>query len=412
MKAHWSLLAIALVATSFGCRRGERVAPAARPAGPRATADASPTVPEADLQPPAAPRGRQISLFYSSNLQGKYAPCNCAVEPLGGLARRATIVGRGRAEADATVVVDAGDLFKPEGTEAETERQGRLLGAGLARAGLDAFTPGETDLAIGVPRLQKLTAAFKIPVVSANLYGRDGRRLFAPDRLLDAAGTKIGLFGVTAPPTAEDANRWRAEGIAVRDPLDAAREAVASLRARGAAIVVALVHGGLPAQNRALVGGMTGVDWAVLGHSALNLERPEKAGGALLLEAQSEGKDLGRLDLHLVDGRTTFVDRGERAEIAATLADHRRQLGGYDRSLEAMDPAALEDYYRQRRQQLEAAIARETAALAALPPVISGSWFENRVIPLGREVPDDPAVAQLIRDSVARGLAEKRPPHL
>src|SRR6185437_15337618 len=156
MKAHWSLLAIALVATSFGCRRGERVAPAARPAGPRAAADASPTVPEADLQPPAAPRGRQISLFYSSNLQGKYAPCNCAVEPLGGLARRATIVDRGRAEADATVVVDAGDLFKPEGTEAETERQGRLLAAGLARAGLDAFTPGETDLAIGVPRLQKL----------------------------------------------------------------------------------------------------------------------------------------------------------------------------------------------------------------------------------------------------------------
>jgi 2',3'-cyclic-nucleotide 2'-phosphodiesterase (5'-nucleotidase family) len=414
MKAHSCLVAVAVAVAiaCVGCRRGERVAPTARPAPSLAGVDASPTVPEADLQPPVAPRGRQIALFYSSNLQGKYAPCNCAVQPLGGLARRATLIGRGRAEADATVVVDAGDLFKPEGTLAETERQGRLLAAGMAHAGIDAFTPGETDLAIGVPLLEKVTSAFKVPVVSANLYGRDGRRLFAADRLLDAAGTRIGIFGVTAPPTAGDANRWRAEGIVVRDPADAAREAARSLRARGAAIVVALVHAGLPAQNRALVREMTGVDWAVLGHSALNLEQPEKAGDALLLEAQSEGKDLGRLDLHLVDGRTTFADRGERPEIAATLADHRRQLGGYDRSLEAMDPAALEDYYRQRRQQLESAIARESAALAALPKVIAGSWFENRVIPLGRDVPDDPAVAELIRAALARGLAEKRHPHL
>jgi len=393
----WTVLGLALI----GCRKDQAVSPTV-----------GPVLPAADAAPPAAPRGREIALLYSSNLQGRYAPCNCAVQPLGGLARRATVTARARAEADATLVVDAGDLFQPEGTAAETERQASLLAAGIAGGGIDAFTPGEGDLAIGLPLLKKVTAAFKIPVVSANLYGRDGQRLFAADRLIDAAGTRIGFFGVSAPPTAADANRWRADGIVVRDPADAARESAEALRARGAQLVVALVHAGLPAENRRLVAAISGVDWVVLGHSALNLESPEPSGGARLLEAQSEGKNLGRLDLHLVGGALTFVDRGERAEMAAILADHRRQLHDDDHTLGELDPATAEAYYQQRRRELGAAIARETALFAQLPAEITGSWFENHIIPLDRNIPDDPGVATLVRGYLARGLAEKRRPHL
>ena len=404
LKARARLASAALVVALVGCRKQQAVSATAGPALGE--------LPGADAAAPAAARGREIALLYSSNLQGKYAPCNCAVQPLGGLARRATVTARARGEADATLVVDAGDLFLPEGTAAETERQANLLAAGIASGGIDAFTPGEGDLAIGVPLLKKVTAAFKIPVVSANLFGRDGQRLFAADRLIDAGGTRIGFFGVSAPPTAADANRWRADGIVVRDPADAARESAEALRARGAQIVVALVHVGLPAENRRLVAALTGVDWAVLGHSALNLESPEPSGGARLLEAQSEGKNLGRLDLHLVGGALTFVDRAERAEIASILADHRRQLHDDDHTLGELDPATAEAYYQQRRRDLGAAIARETALLARLPAEITGSWFENHIIPLDRNIPDDPGVATLVRGYLAKGLAEKRRPHL
>ncbi len=409
-KAHPRLAAAVLGLALFGCRKPVPVpSDAPRPAGAGAAFAAGA---DGGGVEPAAPRGREIALLYASNLQGKYAPCNCAVLPLGGLARRATVIARARAEADAALVVDAGDLFAPQGTAAETERQARLLAEGVGRAGIDAFTPGDGDLAIGVPRLKRLTTAHKIPVVSANLYDRDGHRLFPAERLIDSAGTRIGIFGVTAPPTAADANRWRADGIVVRDPADAAREAAASLRTRGAAIVVALVHAGLPAENRRLVRGIGGIDWVVLGHSALNLERPEKADGPFLLEAMSEGKNVGRLDLHVVGGGTVFADRGERAELAATLADHRRQLEGNDRSLGGIDPASIETYYQQRRQALAAQIALETRVLGALPAVITGSWFENRIIPLDRSIPDDPAVGALIREYLVEGLADKHRAHL
>ena len=131
--------------------------------------------------------------------------------------------------------------------------------------------------------------------------------------------------------------RWRAwEGFDARDPAGAARASVASLRARGAKIVIALVHVGGAADSKRFVRDVPGIDWAVLGHSGMNLEQPELVavavgGGARLLEAMNLGKNLGRLDLHVVagDGRGLFVERAARAQLQTILADHQHQVAEY-----------------------------------------------------------------------------------
>ena len=46
-----------------------------------------------------------------------------------------------------------------------------------------AFTPGEADLALGVPLLRRVLAEAKVPTVSANLVDARGTLLFAPDRV-------------------------------------------------------------------------------------------------------------------------------------------------------------------------------------------------------------------------------------
>jgi 2',3'-cyclic-nucleotide 2'-phosphodiesterase (5'-nucleotidase family) len=407
------LSAVLALLMAGGCRAG----------GPRSTASAPATdahLAAADAAPPPPPpRGQDLALLYSSNLQGHATPCDC-VRPLGGLARRATLVAQARRQADGVLVVDAGDLLDGD----RDARRARAFTAAVRAGGLDAFTPGERDLALGVPFLQKLGAAQRLPILASNLTDAAGKRLFGGERVVQVGGAPVGIFGISAPPTPADADRWRAAGIAVRPPDTAAREAIAALRHAGAQVVIGLFHVGPPAEARRLIAGLSGLDWAVLGHSALNLETPEQAGGARLLEAFAEGKNLGRLDLHVVGGRFDFADAGQRAELEAILADHRRQLGGYawtepgsagrspsregagtlsgsprwiDRSLGGMDPAALESYYRQRRTQLEAAIARETEALARLPRAITGSWFENVILPLDATIPDDPVVEGLVR---------------
>jgi 2',3'-cyclic-nucleotide 2'-phosphodiesterase (5'-nucleotidase family) len=379
------IAALALLA-AVGCRKSGSGSSAAAPATDAvlAAVDAAP--------PPPPPRGRDLAVIYSSNVQGHATPCDC-VRPLGGLARRATIVARARAEADGALVVDAGDLLDG-GRDA---RRARGFAAAVSAAGLDAFTPGERDLAMGVPFLRQLAAAHLLPILSSNLTSAAGKRLFDGERIVRVGDVPIGVFGVSAPPTPADADRWRAAGIVARPPDAAAREAIVALRQAGAKVVLGLFHVGPPAEARRLVAGLAGLDWAILGHSALNLDTPEKAGAARLAEAFSEGKNLGRLDLHVVGDDFAFRDAGERPELEAILADHRRQLGDYDRSLGGMDPAALESYYQQRRAQLQAAIARETDALGRLPRAITGSWFENRIIPLDATIPDAPSVEGLVR---------------
>jgi hypothetical protein len=176
-------------------------------------------------------------------------------------------------------------------------------------------------------------------------------------------------------------------------------------------VVVALLHlEDAPAYRRFLE-AVPGIDWAVLGHGGMRLESPEKVGAARMLAALPEGKELGRLDLHVVGDSVDFADRGERTELAAILADHRRQLGEYDKPLGVTDPASLRDYYEQRHLQLNQAIAREQAALDRLPRVIVGSWFQNRLLPLDPETPDQPEAAHLAdayrRESARRAKTGK-----
>ena len=328
---------------------------------------------------------------------------------------------RARAETDAALVLDGGDLFLPlrtrtatasRPTRARSSGARRLLDAAYGRMGTTALVPGERDLALGLPLLRKLAKQAGIPLLAANLYGRDGKRLFDADRIVDAAGIKVGMFGVTAPPTPDDAAAFKAAGIDARDPTAAAREAVAGLRARGAKIVVALVHVGDGNDTRKLVAAVPGIDWAVLGHTGMNLQMPEKAGGARMLEAMIQGKHVGRLDLHVVGDKLAFTDRGERAEIETILADHRRQLDripdrhlGDDRS--GHDARLLRAASQGDRDGDRAG----ERAPATIPAAINGELVREPDHPLDATTPDQLGVRMLVdvykRESVRRAAAGK-----
>jgi 5'-nucleotidase len=383
----------------------------------------SPSAAAAEAPEVAPPRGKVVSLVYTSNVGGEYERCGCAVQPLGGLARRAAELRRIRRQSDAVVSVDAGDLFLPaekgDGEEEAREpraleRRARLLATAYARMGVAAFTPGERDLSLGVPLLARVLREAKVPTVSANLVDAEGRLLFQPDVVVDAAGVKIGIFGVTAAPSA-DADMWRAWGAVAREPIAAARAEVTSLRQRGARIVVALVHVGGPSDSQKVIAAVPGIDWVVLGHSGRNLETPElvevqggAGAGARELEAMSLGRNLGRLDLHVVsgDGAGAYTDRDERARLRSIRADHEHQLADYQAQLAEPLDAKTRAYTQRRIEALRAALERDSRAIAARPARITGNWFENRIVPLDMSLPEDPEMRALV-ERYERG-AKKR----
>ena len=391
-----------------GCARPTPTAPPATghggSGGPAPESAGRDGRPDGDSIPEtAAERGTHLALLYGANLQGEYENCGCPSHPLGGLARRATVVDRARGEADGVLVVDAGDMLLPEVFHAEGrrpapagewERRARLILTAYRRMGITAVLPAERDLGLGADKLKKLLKSTGVPAVASNLVDLHGHPLFERDRLITVAGVSVGIFGVVAP-LPEDAALWKTWRVRATDPEAAAREEVASLRARGAKTILALLHlGPLGAANQ-LLQAVPGIDWAVQGHTGMQLDPPSVAGGARLLDAMSQGKLVGRLDVHVVGGSFAFKDRGARAQLLTIIADHRKQLSDLGRRAAEDKAGQLQDFYRQRRAAIQTALDREVEQAKALPPRIEGSWYEGRIIPLDEDLPDQQGVAQL-----------------
>jgi|GEM_PF-448155 len=401
-------LFVAAGLATAGCTPGPRTAPGAGAAGGRNGGSAA-TIPVAvggdgPIPESEAARGTHLALLYGANLQGEYENCGCPSHPLGGLARRATVVDRARGEADGVLIVDAGDMLLPQVFHSdklrppppgEWERRARLILSAYHRMGITAVLPAERDLGLGPQKLKNLLKFTDVPAVASNVVDPQGKPLFPRDRLVTVAGIPVGIFGVVAP-LPEDSALWKSWRVRATDPETAAREEVASLRARGARMIVALLHlGPLGAANQ-LLQDVPGIDWAVQGHTGMQLDPPSVVGGSRLLDAMSQGKLAGRLDVHVVGGSYSFKDRGARAQLLTIAADHRKQLSDLARRAAEDRSGQLQDFYRQRRTAIQGALERELEQARALPGRIEGSWYEGRIIPLDDDIPDQQGVAQLV----------------
>jgi 2',3'-cyclic-nucleotide 2'-phosphodiesterase (5'-nucleotidase family) len=291
------------------------------------------------------------------------------------------------------VQVDAGDSLLPRldpvpgdppPDKKEVDRRARLVATGLGRLKLDAFTPGEADLALGPSRLKALARRARLPVVSANVLDARGKPLFDTHRFLQLGERRVGIFGVlTLSPT--DAEAAKALGYHVGDPLEAAQGVTSALREKGAEVVVGLFHlAGGADEARKLGGQIAGLDVMVLGHSATAPAQPLVVsdgadGAAVAVEALERGKLLGRLDLHLVDGDLGF------------LAPARAAAGTGGRS-----------WYANTIVHLDTGVLSDPAMLALIRPYIEENRRRaERKLPVG-------LTAQAGSDGqLAEGAAEK-----
>src|SRR6185295_17035768 len=108
------------------------------------------------------PATRRFTLFYTAEVHGTPEPCGCTSDPLGDVARYASVVRGARKEAGDLLLVDAGGLSFPEGSGSPRERAGNelraaFLGRELGKLGLGACGLAETDLGAGAAGRSHLT---------------------------------------------------------------------------------------------------------------------------------------------------------------------------------------------------------------------------------------------------------------
>lgn len=236
----------------------------------------------------------------------------------GGLARIASLIERERKDprpGAALLAVDAGDFTFGSAFGALTLDEGiemKLLDA----MGFEATTLGNHEMDWSPPLLANviergIPAGDGLKVLAANLVIPDdpstealkslvGTRILPFKVVVLGNGIRVGLFGLLG----EQARKLspKAAPVSVRPLAEAAREAVAALRAEGVDLIVCLSHSGVTkgvvkGEDEQLAKEVPEIDVIVGGHTHVLLEKPTMVGKTAIVQAGVYGRHIGRLTL-------------------------------------------------------------------------------------------------------------------
>jgi 2',3'-cyclic-nucleotide 2'-phosphodiesterase (5'-nucleotidase family) len=257
----------------------------------------------------------------------------------GGLARIATIFEQARAERPGAVLaLDNGDTF--HGTFVAGQARGEAMLPLLNALGFDAMTL-HWEFAYGPAQVRRLVAGLTYPALASNVYDEaSGQLVFAPSRVIERGGLRIGLVGIASnivdksmPPSYSEGVRFTLGNTELPGHVERLR------RDDQVDLVVVLSHLGF-AQDAKLAAEVAGIDALISGHTHNRLYRPAWVGGTPIIQSGCHGSFVGRLDLTVDGGKVTDVRHqligvDERIEpdaemagrVEEAVAPHRAFLG-------------------------------------------------------------------------------------
>ncbi|NLY89973.1 MAG: hypothetical protein GX085_10245 [Firmicutes bacterium] len=231
-----------------------------------------------------------------------------ATPAVGGFARLAGAVNQMReeksGEGEEVLLVSAGDFLggTPYSWLALSGQAPELTL--MRRIGYDLVTLGNHEFDYGPEVLAGYLQAAGMPVVATNTMPPAVHPLatvgLARTHLVELAnGLRVGFFGLLG----KNAVSVLAKPGPVRfsDQHQAAREAVADLKARGAQVIIAVTHAGV-AEDRELAQKVEGIDLIIGGHCHTALTEPLREGQTIIAQTGSSLQYLGVLELAYTPG--------------------------------------------------------------------------------------------------------------
>lgn len=223
-----------------------------------------------------------------------------------------------------TVRIDAGDQM--QGTPVSSWVRGRSAVEALNALRLDAAAIGNHEFDWGIDTLQARLQQARYPWLAANIRSADGGGVPAwarPWTLLERAGVRVAVIGVTLEGTSTSANPDLVAGLRFEDPAAAVRRVLPAVRAADPDFVVVAAHegafcdstceGNVVAMARALDAGS--VDLIVSGHTHSRVNTV--VNGIPIVQAYARGSALDVVDfVRRADG-----SRLVRAQVLTAWAD-------------------------------------------------------------------------------------------
>lgn len=251
----------------------------------------------------AAPaRTDQVALLSITDLKGKYKPCGCHV-PRGGFSRLVSFRDSTVLTIGPTAIVQNGGWLPTDDDERDVAL---FVMDAFRRMDVAAVGLSETELHFGRAFLLVNGAREKLPLTSANVLDKaTGKPLVAPWTIRDVGKARVGFFAVTEP--GQDLGT-QADSVTIGDPTEAAKQAVAGLRAQGATVIV-LLSSLTRMHSEDLVNEVEGIDVAVFGRNATTQFKGRTIGNTIASLSGEQGQYVGRTTLTLdATGHVTDKD--------------------------------------------------------------------------------------------------------
>jgi hypothetical protein len=167
----------------------------------------------------------------------------------------------------------------------------------------DAFTPGDTDLSLGVQELLRISRQTQFPFLLANLIARQSKKpVFASSTVKEIGGMKIGLFGLISNTFHLRQSTGDREKYYLAEPAEIAKKIVAELKAKGCSVIICLAHMGENEQKN-LAQALKGVQFIVSGHVRTLNPGTQEVNNTEILKAGTRGEYLGQVEFFTVEKR-------------------------------------------------------------------------------------------------------------
>jgi len=260
-----------------------------------------------------------FTLVYTGNIGGKMLPCGCRI-PLGGFARRSTVIDGIREEAGDVLIVDSGAMLYPNKYlyppyDVIWSRISYEVADIVNNIGIDALNVTSYDIANSPDTLLAFDAKYPAEWLSANIVWKDsGELVFPPDLVKQVGDFKVGVFGFMDEKTLGVNIFEEDDPVRVLDPVETVRKEVAELRGRQCDIIVALAYMDFE-KVLEMLETVDGINVVVVSHTREHTPssdhvhfQPMKVGRTIAVRCPDGGRVVFRLDLEVVEGDTDFMN--------------------------------------------------------------------------------------------------------
>ncbi len=337
-----------------------------------------------------------IRLVLTSNVNGETDPCGWKKKPMGGLARKSTIIKDLKSEGHDVIVADAGNLFFKKDklssgvTIDHAKETANIIVDCFNIIGCDVFSPGSHDYAAGFDFMQQLQKKSNFPYISANIFGKNGEKLYDPYIIVEKQGKKIGFIGLSSV--------FLNEKLTVKDPFKTLKNIINEVDSKTDMIIL-LFNASEKDLNRLKTKDYP-IDFAVRSRSNLP-PAVSKDGGSSSIPTYSigmRGKYIFEFDINIGDKDSKFLDI---MYLESKLEKSEKFLSSYNIDFEESidldsefknDPKAL--------SQIKKKLKERDDLVATLGGKVN--YFSFRKYSLDKQIKDDTKILNVIENGKKR----------